>query len=141
MWTSQSDPRVRGSSGGASSGPIACGRVGLAQNNPSASAKREGFVGMVANLYAFRTKDPKVMKATGDPVGPDNDRILTEITGTVVAGWGTNADQDRVAQVVALLPPLHALGVTKFGHPQHPLYVPADAPLLGWKPRGQAPSV
>jgi hypothetical protein len=49
-------------------------------------AKREGYGGMVIlNLYAFRAKDLKVMKAATDPVGPDNDRVLADATGTVVA--------------------------------------------------------
>jgi len=98
-------------------------------------AKREGHGGMVIlNLYAFRTKDPKVMMTATDPVGPDNDRVLAGVTGTVVAGWGTNADSARVTRALALLPRLHALGVTKYGHPRHPLYVPADAPLIEWMP-------
>lgn len=98
-------------------------------------AKREGHGGMVIlNLYAYRTKDPKTMMAATDPVGPDNDRVLADVTGTVVAGWGMNADPARVARVSALLPRLHALGVTKDGHPRHPLYVPADAPLIEWMP-------
>jgi hypothetical protein len=96
-------------------------------------AKREGYGSMVIlNLYAFRTKDPKVMMAAADPVGPENDRVLAGATGTVVAGWGTNAEPARVARVLALLPRLHALGVTKNGHPRHPLYVRADAPLIEW---------
>ena len=69
------------------------------------------------------------MIAAADPVGPDIDRVLAAVTGTVVAGWGTNADSDRVTRAVALLPELHALGVTMDGHPRHPLYVRADAPL------------
>ncbi|MBT2519054.1 DUF1643 domain-containing protein [Streptomyces sp. ISL-90] len=98
-------------------------------------AEREGFGGMViVNLYAFRTKSPKVMKAAADPVGPENDRVLAGVSGTVVAGWGNNADPTRVAQAVALLPPLHALGVNKGGHPTHPLYVLGDAPLIEWMP-------
>lgn len=77
-------------------------------------ARRDGFGGMaVLNLYAFRTKDPKLMFAASDPVGPENDRILAEATGVVVAGWGKNARPDRVAQALKLLPPLRALGVTK----------------------------
>jgi hypothetical protein len=96
-------------------------------------AKREGFGSLlIVNLYAFRTKDPKVMLATADPIGPENDRVLAEVTGTVVAGWGTNADQARVTTAVALLPRLYALGVTKHGHPQHPLYINPFAPLVEW---------
>lgn len=50
-------------------------------------AKREGYGGMVIlNLYAFRTKDPKARMAAAVPVGPDNDRVLAGVTGTVVAG-------------------------------------------------------
>lgn len=98
-------------------------------------AKRDRYGGMViVNLYAFRTKDPKVMMAATDPVGPDNDRVLAGVAGTVVAGWGTNADPARVTRVVPLLPRLHALGATKDGHPRHPLYVPAAAPLIEWMP-------
>ena len=96
-------------------------------------AMRDGYGGMtIANLYAFRTRSPAVMKAASDPVGPDNDRVLASITGTVVAGWGTNASASRVAQAVTLLPPLHALAITKDGHPKHPLYVRSDAPMVPW---------
>ena len=98
-------------------------------------AKREGYGGMVIlNLYAFRTKDPKIMMAATDPVGPENDRVLADVTGTVVAGWGTNADPARVTRARALLPRLHALGVTKSGCPRHPLYVRAGAPMIEWMP-------
>lgn len=98
-------------------------------------AKREGYGGMkIVNLYAFRTKDPKEMLAAVDPVGPENDGVLARVAGTVVAGWGTNASPARVAHVLALLPQLHALGLTKNGHPRHPLYVRADAPLVRWTP-------
>ena len=98
-------------------------------------AKRDGFGGMlIVNLYAFRSTSPKVMKAAADPVGPENDRVLAGVSGTVVAGWGNHAHPGRVAQAVALLPPLYALGVNKSGAPTHPLYVLGDAPLIKWKP-------
>jgi hypothetical protein len=98
-------------------------------------ASREGYGGMVIlNLYAFRTPYPKVLRTTIDPVGPENDRALAEATGAVVAGWGSNADPARVVQAMALLPPLRAMGVTKDGHPRHPLYVGAETPLIEWPP-------
>ena len=98
-------------------------------------AKRDGFGGMVIlNLYAFRSASPKVMRAAADPVGSENDGVLASATGVVVAGWGINADAARVAQAVALLPPLQALGVTKRGHPRHPLYVRGNASLTAWMP-------
>lgn len=98
-------------------------------------ARRDGFGGMVIlNLSAFRSPSPKVMRAAADPVGPENDRVLASATGVVVAGWGVNADAARVAQAVALLPPLQALGVTKHGHPRHPLYQRGNASLVPWLP-------
>lgn len=72
------------------------------------------------------------MLAASDPIGSENDRVLAEATGTVVAGWGTNASPARVAQALKLLPPLKALKVTKNGHTQHPLYVKGDSPLVDW---------
>lgn len=95
---------------------------------------REGFGGMlIANVYAFRAPKPRIMKAAADPVGPDNDRVLAAITGTVVAGWGNHASPARIAKVVSLLPPLLALGTNDGGQPTHPLYVKSDAPLTSWK--------
>lgn len=99
-------------------------------------SKRDGYGGMkILNLYAYRTPSPKVMLAVPDPVGPDNDRVLAEATGTVVAGWGTNASPERVAHVLKLLPTLKALKITTHGHPQHPLYVKGDSPLVDWPAR------
>lgn len=93
--------------------------------------KRDGYGGMVIlNVYASCTKSPSVMMAATDPVGPDHDGVLAAATGTVVAGWGTDADPARVVRALTLLQRLHALAVTKDGHPRHPLYVPADAPLI-----------
>jgi len=99
-------------------------------------ARREGFGGMlIVNLYAYRTKSPKVLKDAGYPVGPANDRTLAAVTGTVVAGWGAGAQPARVTRALELLPRLHVLDITKNGHPRHPLYIPGAAPLVEWAPR------
>lgn len=99
-------------------------------------ATREGFGGMlILNLYAFSTKDSKVMLSAPDPVGPENDRVFAGATGTVIAGWGKNAESVRVDRVSTLLPRLHSSGVTKNGHPCHPLYVDGATPLVEWAPR------
>ena len=47
----------------------------------------------MTNLFAYRATLPEVMKATSDPVGPDNDeylRALAADAGVVVAAWGAN---------------------------------------------------
>ncbi len=99
-------------------------------------AKREGLGGVViVNLYAYRATDPRVMFAAADPVGPDNDRVILEVTTgrTVIVAWGHHAKSTRVAGVLGLLPSrVFALGVTRGGHPRDPLYVRGDAPLVSW---------
>jgi hypothetical protein len=88
----------------------------------------------VGNLYALRSTDPAGLRAVADPVGPLNDeylvRIAEDATYGVVAGWGSNADDERAAHVLGLLRryrSVYRLGsLTGAGHPRHPLYLPGD---------------
>jgi hypothetical protein len=108
-------------------------------------AKREGFAGLtVLNLYAFRATKPADLWRASDPVGPANDDMIrTHVLQAwkdwqpVVAAWGTNAPRARVLQVCAMTDGAdwRALGLTKDGHPRHPLYLRADAPLTPWEQR------
>lgn len=102
-------------------------------------AVREGCGQLyMTNLFAFRATDPKVMKADSHPVGTDNDYWLHECakkSAIVVCGWGTHGGHmSRATTVLALLGewniPTTALKITAAGHPGHPLYLPADAPLV-----------
>lgn len=101
-----------------------------------AFAKDWGYNALcMTNLFAFRATDPAVMLAAPDPVGPDNDRHLVNLSrgaGVIVAAWGTNgAFLGRDREVQALLPGLHCLRKTKHGHPSHPLYLPGTlTPVL-----------
>lgn len=111
-------------------------------------ARREGLDGInVVNLFAFRTPSPAAMKAASDPIGPDNDAYLARVflsasawNVPVVAAWGAHGSFKRrdarvyqIAKGEGVL--LHCFGVTKDGAPKHPLYLPNDAPLVGWSPR------
>lgn len=91
---------------------------------------------LVANLFAFRATDPEDMKDRGrDAIGPSNDAAivaLAEACDVVICAWGTHgAHLGRDAEVKALLKPyaekVHALSLTKHGHPGHPLYLPKSA--------------
>ncbi|MDP6666173.1 MAG: DUF1643 domain-containing protein [Dehalococcoidia bacterium] len=103
-------------------------------------ANREGYGRLeVVNLYAYRTAEPLLLFAQNDPVGPDNDREISEAltrSDLVIAAWGNQAeaDPDRVAAVNALIErsgkPTNHFGLTKLGHPKHPLFLRADAGLL-----------
>lgn len=107
------------------------------QNDPTVErcerrARALGFGSFrVTNIFAWRETDPKKMRAVADPVGPDNDAAIragADWADMVVAGWGTHgAHLDRGPAVAALLRatgrPLHHLGLTRDGHPRHPLYI------------------
>ncbi len=85
----------------------------------------------VANIFAWRDTDPAAMKAAADPSGPNNDAILRRAAGAadvILCGWGTHGVYlGRGPAVEAALrrqtKPLHVLGLTRDGHPRHPLYV------------------
>ncbi|SLN68340.1 hypothetical protein AQS8620_03217 [Aquimixticola soesokkakensis] len=85
----------------------------------------------VTNIFAWRDTDPRKMRAASDPVGPQNDATLVRFAqwaDDIVCAWGTHgAHLGRGAQVEALLratgKPLTHLGLSKAGHPKHPLYI------------------
>ncbi|MFI5336569.1 MAG: DUF1643 domain-containing protein [Opitutales bacterium] len=102
-------------------------------------SQREGFDGFwMANLFGLRTPYPEEMMAAPDPVGPGNDAALLAAAARcerIVAAWGAGGFfQERADAVVRLLAryELWCLGTTQGGHPRHPLYVPADQPLVRW---------
>ncbi|MCR9087909.1 MAG: DUF1643 domain-containing protein [Rhodobacteraceae bacterium] len=85
----------------------------------------------VCNIFAWRETDPKQMRAQPDPVGPGNDAAIREgcaWADRVICAWGTHgAHLDRGPEVEMLIRSFgvsaHHLGLTKHGHPRHPLYL------------------
>lgn len=85
----------------------------------------------VTNIFAWRDTDPKNMRKSAEPVGAANDDAIIaacDWADTVVAAWGTHgAFLDRGAAVAELLRqsgrPVYHLGLSKAGHPKHPLYI------------------
>ncbi len=105
-------------------------------------AGRLGFGGMLMmNAYAFRSTDPAGLKATADPLGPDNLTALADVcrqVDTVVACWGVHCSEAHEWLICRMIGrPIHCLGRTKDGRPRHPLYLRNDQPLeVFWRPRG-----
>jgi hypothetical protein len=102
-------------------------------------AKDWGFDGMaMLNLFAFRATEPAVMKAAADPVGPDNDECLrraVRLFAMTVAAWGTHGvHQNRDYAIRGFISPaqLYVLGLTKDGHPKHPLYLRSGLQPVRW---------
>lgn len=99
-------------------------------------ADRWGYGSLsVVNLFAYRATNPKVLLASPEVVGPDNDRHIRDCvlkSSLVVAAWGGSYPPmltSRVAEVRAILrsTPTNllpvCLGHTGGGDPRHPLYV------------------
>ena len=104
-------------------------------------AERLGFAGFIAcNLFAWRETDPARLKQVAEPVGPMNDRVLIKAAreaDLVLCAWGVHgAHMNRGPAVARMLRTsgihLHHLGLTKVGHPRHPLYLPYDLPPRPW---------
>ena len=117
------------------------------QNDPTVErcerrARVLGFGGFrVTNIFAFRATDPRDMRAAADPVGPDNDTTLAEgavWADRIIAAWGVHgAHLGRGPAVAETLVqtgrPLFHLGLSKAGHPKHPLYLPYSQQPVAWE--------
>jgi len=107
------------------------------QNDPTVErcerrARTLGFGAFrVTNIFAWRDTDPRAMRAADDPVGPENNRTISEgcdWADQIVAGWGTHgAHLEQGAKIARVLAAtgreIRHLGLTKGGHPKHPLYI------------------
>ena len=114
-------------------------------------AQSHGFGSLeVVNLYAYRTPSPvaltRAQRAGVDVVGPMNAGAIAEAFGrarAICAAWGGSQLRDVDARADAIYAaaavtradaPLGvgvmALGISRYGHPMHPLYLPASSRLV-----------
>jgi hypothetical protein len=105
-------------------------------------AKREGCGSInVVNLFAYRATDPSALKDAADPVGPFNPKWLQwtldaarQNHTTIVCAWGAHPLAEAPGDAFINQGPANCaavchLGLTKGGHPRHPLYIKGDQPL------------
>lgn len=115
-------------------------------------ARRWGFDRLeVLNLFAYRATDPAALLALNDdadPVGVHNQSHFNTVLfqdclfggstfGRIVCAWGVHGahlGQDETALGWMGEHERFALGLTREGHPKHPLYLPKDAPLIPFHP-------
>jgi hypothetical protein len=121
------------------------------QNDPTIErcerrARALGFGSFRAtNIFACRVTDPREMRRLEHPEGPDNLNVVLEgarWADMVVCAWGTHGvHRGQGARVAAALratgQPLYHLGLSKAGHPKHPLYIPYSQQPIVWEPEEQ----
>lgn len=107
-------------------------------------AERAGAGGFdVGNVAALRSTKPDGMKMVPDPVGPENDTVLSQLIAeneTIICGWGNHPlIRTRALEVLAMI---RAAGKTPSylklnadGSPTHPLYVPYSLGPTPWEAR------
>lgn len=94
----------------------------------------------MTNLFALRATDPEVIRLEPNPAGEHNQHYLLSCAATasmVVAAWGTMGDhrhQDLTVRqwISEINVKLYHLGLTKHGHPKHPLCLKADTKPIEW---------
>lgn len=115
-------------------------------------AQRDGFGALIMlNVAAYRTSYPEELndpvRGPADPFGRDNPRYLRERLayvaahgGRVVVAWGTGIErlpEDAAAPVLAAIARAgltpECFGVTRAGHPKHPLYLSRQTPLVPYR--------
>lgn len=88
----------------------------------------------IANIFAYRSTDPKALYKIPDPIGADNDfwiKKLSREAKITICGWGTHGNyQDRGSKVLDIIREPHCLGRNKDGSPKHPLYLRADSEII-----------
>ena len=106
-------------------------------------AKSLSFPAMsVVNLFAIRATDPKTIRLTEDPVGPENDFYIREACRAsmmVICAWGAyphlkGTDRAVWADIRECCSNIYSFGLTKKGAPKHPLYLRADSRLETFRP-------
>ena len=107
------------------------------QNDPTIErcerrARALGFGGFSAvNIFALRETDPHKMRRHPAPEGPGNDDAIARACqwgDMVIAAWGAHGDHRGRGQAMrevlrATGRNVHCLGLTRAGHPRHPLYI------------------
>ena len=85
----------------------------------------------VTNIFAWRETNPKQMEKVSDPIGAQNDSIILETcknSNINIAAWGTHGShlaRGTAVREIFIKAKLRisSLGITKMGHPKHPLYI------------------
>lgn len=97
---------------------------------------------VMTNLFAWRETKSNELLRVMHPIGEDNDFQLLRLAADasmIIACWGTKGGYlGRDLAVLRHLRhfPIHCLGLTREGHPKHPLRLAAATRPTLWKRKG-----
>lgn len=110
-------------------------------------AKRDGYGGLIlVNVFAYRATNPVSLRdetrAGRYPIGEHNQEVIRRalempLLARAVAAWGkprwtSLAPAFAKARTNGSRREWHCFGVTKGGHPRHPLYLKNDTKVRPW---------
>ncbi len=104
-------------------------------------AEKLGFTSFrICNLFALRSKNPRLLSLSASPIGLENDRIIKKSilwSHVVICAWGNlgnylNRDFVIRNHLLKLNRPCFHFGLTKNNQPKHPLYVPYSQEYIAW---------
>ena len=88
----------------------------------------------IANLFAYRSPSPEILKKSKDPIGKKNDYWILKTAKSadkIVACWGNHGTfKDRHKTVIKNLDKLFCLKINKSKQPAHPLYLKSSLNLI-----------
>lgn len=99
---------------------------------------------IVGNAFGYRAKDVRELARVDDPVGPDNAAHLRQIIADadiLVPCFGNQTKVPRQLRkqfdllcylIFVSGKPVKVFGLSKSGHPLHPLTLGYDRPLIDW---------
>ncbi len=102
-------------------------------------AKQWGYGSLhVVNLFAYRATDPQDLLEVLDPIGPENFYHISKTTAAcqcIIFAWGNNANHIMTDKFIKYVigNNINHLGLTKQGHPKHPLYLKKDLQPIPWQ--------
>ena len=93
---------------------------------------------VIVNLFALRATNPRELKRHVDPVGAGNEReigMASRTSALTVAAWGVHGAflQGGARARARLGSRICHLGLTRDGHPRHPLYLRGDTRPVRWE--------
>lgn len=93
----------------------------------------------VVNLFAWKAKEPVMLKSVKKPIGTHNDDIISQRAKHAdlrMVAWGNHGKllerDEAVLKLLAEYGPVYCLGTTNSGAPKHPLYIKSDTRPLAF---------